>query len=90
MLESWINKNLREEKKLLFGENSEIKIEGIRWSTQQKKYVISCKLYVNEIEESTEAYPEGLNFLITEGLKFIGLEKEPIIINSIDMLDKKN
>jgi hypothetical protein len=90
MLESLVNKNLREEKSLLFGSDSHIKIENIKWSTHEKRYVITTKIYVNEIEKSTEAYPEGVNFLITEGLKFIGLEKEPIIINSIDVLDKKN
>jgi len=90
MLEFLINKHHKEELSLLFGERSYLKIQNITWSTNSKNYVIHTKLLVDDVEKSVEAYPEGADFLITESLKFIGLETDPVIINSIELNDKKD
>lgn len=90
MLEFLINKNHKEELALLFGEGSYLRIESILWSTNAKNYVIHTKLLVDDIEKTVEAYPSGADYLITESLKFIGLENDPIIINSLDLDVKKN
>jgi hypothetical protein len=89
MLESLINKQYKEELTLLFGENSYFKIVNVNWSTNAKNYVIHTKLIVNDIEKSVNAYPSGADYIISESIKLIGLQNDPIVINSIDYEDVK-
>lgn len=86
LLEKYINRHYKEELKLLFGEDSYVKIENIIWSTNEKKYVVNSKLYVKEINDSIEAFPEGLDYLINEGWKIIGDANKPVMINTIDVI----
>lgn len=86
LLEKYINRHYKEELKLLFGEDSYVKVENIIWSTNEKKYVVNSKLYVKEIKDSIEAFPEGLDYLITEGWKIIGDPNKPVMINTIDVI----
>lgn len=84
-IESLINRLHKEDFKLLFGSDSKIKVENILWSTNQKKYVIYVKLYVEDPEKHIDAYPEGVEYLVSESWKFLGMKKEQITICSIDI-----
>lgn len=84
-IESLINRLYKEDFKLLFGEESVIKVENIIWSTNQKKYVIYVKLYVNNPEKYIDAYPEGVEYFVSESWKFLGFKDEQITICSIDI-----
>jgi hypothetical protein len=86
MLEHLLNQIQREELELLFGEGSKIKIDSVSYSTNNKNYVIHSTVFVNNIEESVESFPDGLDFLISEGWKYTGLDDKITIVNRIDIL----
>jgi hypothetical protein len=84
-IESLVNRLYKEDFRLLLGEGSFIKVEDIIWSTNQKKYVIYVKLYVNDPEKHIDAYPEGVEYFVSESWKFLGIKNEQITICSIDI-----
>jgi len=86
MLEHLLNQIQREDLELLFGEGSKIKINSVSYSTNNKNYVIHSTVFVKNVEESVESFPDGLNYIINEGWKYTGLNNNITIINSIDIL----
>lgn len=83
-----ISNNLdKEELKLLFGEECKIKIRSISYSTNKKSYVIDASVLVSNLDESIDAYPEGLNFIIEKSWKYMMYEEKPIIISSINLIN---
>ena len=81
-----INKLNEPEKALLFGEDSKIKINNIFYSTNKKKYVIDCKLFLNDPKLLTNAYPDGLYYLISDSWKFMGFNEGVEVISAVDLL----
>jgi len=86
MLEHLLNQIQREDLQLLFGEGSKIKIDSVSYSTNNKNYVIHSTVFVKNVEESVEAFPDGLDFLINESWKYTGLDGKITIVNRIDIL----
>ena len=86
MLEHLMNKIQREELELLFGKGSQIRIDSVSYSTNNKNYVIHSTVLVDNIEESVESFPNGLDYIINEGWKFTGLDKNITLVNRIDIL----
>ena len=84
--EKVINKLNEPEKALLFGEDSKIKINNIFYSTNKKKYVIDCKLFLNNPKLLTNAYPDGLYYLISDSWKFMGFNEGVEVISAVDLL----
>jgi hypothetical protein len=84
-IEIFLNVSLRKELDLLFGKESYVIINNIKYSTNTKQYAIHCKLYVEELELANESYPNGLNYLIEESFKFTGADEPFVIISSIEI-----
>lgn len=84
-IEIFLNVSLRKELDLLFGKESYVIINNLNYSTNTKQYIIHCKLYVNEIELMNESYPNGLNYLIEESIKFTGVDEPFAIVSSIEL-----
>jgi hypothetical protein len=84
-IEIFLNVSLRKELDLLFGKDSYVTINNIKYSTNTKQYSIHCKLYVEELELTNESYPNGLNYLIGESWKFTGIDDTLVIISSIEL-----
>jgi hypothetical protein len=82
-LQLLINELNARELKELFGDESHINLESVVWSTNEKKFVITTKLHVKDIEIAVEAYPEGVEYLISESWKFLGLSESFVSIVSI-------
>lgn len=87
-LEKLTNNLDKEELKLLFGNESKIKIRSISYSTNKKSYVIDASVLVSNLDESIDAYPEGLNFIIEKSWKYMMYEEKPIIISSINLMNE--
>jgi hypothetical protein len=83
-----VNGLLKEELVLLFGDNSFIKINGpIKYSTNAKLFVISCTLYSSEVELCEESYPHGLQYIIDEAWKYMGIDSDITVVTSLDILE---
>ena len=76
-----------DEKNLLFGENSKIVVNNLRYSTNSKKFFLDCKVLVKDPELLKEAYPDGLNYLIEKSWSMMGFEQQLDIISSFDVFD---
>ena len=82
-----INNLKKDEKNLLFGENSKIVVNNLRYSTNSKKFFLDCKVLVKDPELLKEAYPDGLNYLIEKSWSMMGFEQQLDIISSFDVFD---
>lgn len=87
VLEKISNGLFEEEIKLLFGEGSIIEINNCYYSTQKKAYFVDATIKVTLITESSEAFPSGLEFIISDSWNFMGIQKPLIILSSIDNLE---
>lgn len=86
LLEKFANIHFEEELSCLFGEQSEVKINNIIYSTQKKSYLIDATISVTDVDFSAESYPHGLEHYITESCKFLKFFGDsPIIVSSIKL-----
>ena len=86
-LEIILNRVLKEYKDLLYGENSKILVERVEWVLSKKSYIINIKILTNNIEESVEAHPDGINYLVSVGWPILGRKSNTIVVSSIDIID---
>jgi hypothetical protein len=80
-----LNYMFNNELKLLFGEHYVIDVKNLKYSTNNKKYVIDCTIYTDDLELCEESYPEGLYLIINDAWKFMGMRDPLIITTSIDL-----
>jgi hypothetical protein len=85
-LEFYVNYILRNESKYLFGDSSYINIDEIKYSTNNKTLIITCKLNTTDPELCQETFPDGLEVLIKEGLNMSGINDKITLISSIDVI----
>ena len=85
-LEFLINKIHRKDLGILFGEGSYIDVNYLTYSTNNKSFVLDCKLYTKDIESCEMSYPHGLDYIATESWKYMGYSQNISIISSIDII----
>lgn len=99
MMEYLVNKINKRDLEIFFGEGSEVKINSIVYSTNQKKFLIDSTLFatykgiITEVEDDNgnmvnlDCYPTCLELLIQESWKYIGIDKELIYLNKLELKD---
>ena len=99
MLEHLINIIQKNDLESMFGEGSKVKINSVIYSTNNKKFLIDSILHATykdiilEIEDddgkkhNLDFYPMGVELLIQEGWKYIGLEQKLIFQNKLEIID---
>lgn len=86
LLENFTNIHFQKELSYLFGDDSQVKINDIKYLTQKKNFLIDVTINVTDVEHSSESYPHGVEYYISESckvIKFFG--DSPIIISSIKL-----
>ena len=48
--------------------------------------MIDCKLFLNDPKLLTNAYPDGLYYLISDSWKFMGFNEGVEVISAVDLL----
>jgi hypothetical protein len=84
-LELILNKVLKEQKDILYGSNSEIVVTNVNWVRSKQSHMITIIIYTDNIEDSVEAHPDGINFLVQTGWPILGRETNPIVVSSLDV-----
>ena len=84
-LELILNKVLKEQKDILYGSNSEIVVTNVNWVRSKQSHMITIIIYTDNIEDSVEAHPDGINFLVQTGWPILGRETNPIVVSSLDI-----
>jgi hypothetical protein len=69
----------------LFGEGSQVVINFIKYSTNNKCFTIDCKLLTTDPELCEDFFPDGLILLVMESWKYTGLRENINISHSIDV-----
>lgn len=82
-----LNRIYKRELELLYGEGSKIEVNSVIYSTNNKSYVITLKLYLGDTtyEDMTDLYSDGLNYLIEESWKCSGIKKRISLIYTLDI-----
>ena len=83
--EYFLNKLLKREIDLLFGENSTIVVNYIKYSTNNKSLTIDCKLLTTDPEMCVETYPIGLESLVLESWGWMGYQENIVLTHTIDL-----
>ena len=97
MLEHLINVIQKEDLELMFGKGSNVSIDSVNYSTNKKQFVIHSTLNATYHEIITEVfdeneihnmdmYPVGLNMLIQDSWKYMGIETQITIVNKLEII----
>jgi hypothetical protein len=84
-LQFLVNNLSKDEIDLLFGEGSEIQINFIKYSTNNKCYTIDCKLLTTNPELCLETFPVGLDHLMIESWSWMGYDGKFNLTSTIDI-----
>ena len=85
LLEKVINQSLKKDINLMFGEGSYISIDVLDYIRSKKCYLVHARLYITNIEEGMDLFPDGVNMLINLGWKVIGKGQPLLILPSVDV-----
>ena len=80
-----LNKVLKEQKDILYGSNSDIVVNDINWIRSKQCHMINVTIYTDNIEESVESHPDGIEFMISTGWPILGNKNKPIIMSTLDV-----
>jgi hypothetical protein len=83
--EFFINHILRNEIDLLFGVDSVIVVNFIKYSTNNKSFTVDCKLLTTDPDLCVESFPVGMEHLVLEGWKYMGYKENINLTSSIDI-----
>lgn len=64
-----------------FGEKSYVKVSNLSYVRSKDSHIINVTLYLDDVENSIDLYPDGLEIIIKQGWDVVG-DKKPIIIQS--------
>ena len=80
-LQRILDTKLKSTIKKTFGEKSYVKVSNISYVRSKDSHIINVTLYLDDVENSIDLYPDGLELIIKQGWDVIG-DKKPIIIQS--------
>ena len=73
----------------LYGKDSYIIVNHIKYCTVNKHYLIDCKLFITDISLFEESQLDGLNFLIEESLKWSNFEHDKFaLVTTYDLVSQ--
>jgi hypothetical protein len=83
-LEYLINAIFKKNLELLFGKDSYVTVNSIRYLTNSKTYIIDVNLKIGVLneEEIGFLYPDSLNSLVKDSWDFLGIQESKISIIS--------
>ena len=74
-----IKKLFDEERKLLYGDNSEIIINKIEYVLSKKTYLIDVTVKTDLTDEVLEVYNDGVDYIISQSWVFFAHKNPPIV-----------
>jgi len=80
-LQRILDTKLKSTVKKTFGEKSYVKVSNISYVRSKDSHIINITLYLDDVENSIDLYPDGLELIIKQGWDVVG-DKKPIIIQS--------
>ena len=84
-LQRILDTKLKSTVKKTFGEKSYVKVSNISYVRSKDSHIINVTLYLDDVENSIDLYPDGLELLIKQGWDVVGNKKPIIIQSSLDI-----
>jgi hypothetical protein len=81
LLQKILNKTLKPQIIKMFGEGSFVTVSNITYVRSKKCHLINVTLYLTDVENGMEIFPDGLEIIIKQAWDVIG-DKKPIMIQS--------
>jgi hypothetical protein len=75
-IEVLLNKIFRKDLCLLFGEDSRVRVNFVKYSTNHHSFIVDCTLYPTDIDKTTEVYPDGIIVLVEDSWKYTGISEK--------------
>ena len=69
----------------MYGSNSEIIVNEIDWIRSKQCHMVTVTIYTDNITESVESHPDGIEFMINTGWPILGKDNKPIVISTLDV-----
>lgn len=82
-----LNNLKNEDKSWLFGKESKIVVNSLKYSTNSKKFILDCKLLIKDPQLLVESYPDGIIYLAQESWKIMGFEQDLDVISTLELID---
>ena len=84
-LQKILDTKLKSTVKKTFGEKSYVKVSNISYVRSKDSHIINITLYLDDVENSIDLYPDGLELIIKQGWDVVGNKKPIIIQSSLDI-----
>lgn len=81
LLQKVVNLSLKPQLYKMFGDGSNISVSNISYVRSKKCNLINVTLFITDVENGYELFPDGLEMLINQGWKVVG-DGLPIIVQS--------
>lgn len=81
-----LNVGLKKQTEDTFGEGSFIKISNLTYIRSKKAYLVNVTLHFDDIENSMELYPDGLEYIVKAAWDVLGTGQPIIIQSSVDVI----
>ena len=76
------------ELELFYGKGSHVILNSVRFCTNNKHYIVDCKLFLSDSSLFEESQLEGLEFLLQESWKYLGMGSQKFaVISTYDFID---
>ena len=78
----YINKLFKDDLEILYGTGSYIDVENIIFSTNKKMYIISCKIYVANLNLFEEVGSSGVYYMFEDAWSSFGFRNESFMLQT--------
>lgn len=85
LLQKILNTTLRSQIIKMYGEGSFVTVNNISYIRSKKCHLINVVLYLTDVENGMELFPDGLEIIIKQGWGVIGDGKPIAIQPSVDV-----
>jgi hypothetical protein len=69
-----------------YGEKSQVKVTLIQFLSQKKCFMVHVTLYIENLDQNLELYPDGLEELIRLAWSAYGKQEKIVISSSVKLL----
>jgi hypothetical protein len=85
LLQKILNTTLKSQVNKMYGDGSYVTVSNISYIRSKKCHLISVTLYLTDVENGMELFPDGLEIIIKQGWGVVG-DGQPIAIQpSVDV-----
>jgi len=85
LLQKILNTTLKSQINKMYGDGSYVTVSNISYIRSKKCHLISITLYLTDVENGMELFPDGLEIIIKQGWGVVG-DGQPIAIQpSVDV-----